>query len=96
MPKFLQPTQIEAHVNRLTAIKTQLQTYAEQDGRANEAIPSIDSVIATLTQEPFEPVAVNEGADVEGDADADADNATVDESYGVVTRVEDADDKSFE
>lgn len=51
---YLQRGQIEAHVSRLTAVRTQLQGYASKDGRAAEAMPLIDNVIASLQQEPFD------------------------------------------
>lgn len=55
MAKCLQPTQVEAHVSRLTAIKTQLVSYKDADGRAADAIPAIDAVIGILSGECFEP-----------------------------------------
>lgn len=66
MPNFLQPTQTEAHINRLTAIKTQLQGYVERDGRAVEALPAIDEAIRALSAEPFAPD--NEVSEVDDDA----------------------------
>ena len=51
---YLQPGQIEAHISRLTAVRTQLAGYAETDGRAAEAMPLIDTVIGSLQQEPFD------------------------------------------
>ena len=55
MSKFLQATQVEAHINRLTNISTQLKGYDKDDGRAAEAIPALDAVVSILQQEPFEP-----------------------------------------
>lgn len=57
---FLQPTQVEAHISRLSAIKAQCNNYRETDGRAAEAIAAIDAVIAIFQQEPFAPGGVAE------------------------------------
>lgn len=82
MANFLQGTQVEAHIGRLTNIKTQLQSYADRDGRAATAIPQIDGVIATLSSEPYTPDTEVVGAevvdaveDVMTHADAEAEKA---------------------
>lgn len=87
MPSFLQQTQVEAHTNRLTNIRTQLTNYAESDGRAATAIPQIDALISTLNAEPYAPdneIVAAEATDeatesTEGAADAEGatDEATV-------------------
>ncbi len=68
MPKMLQPGQVEAHVSRLTAVRTQLAGYALVDGRAAEAMPMIDATIASLQQPAFSaPVGVAAIPDVDPD-----------------------------
>lgn len=67
-PRFLQPTQIEAHISRLTAIRTQLVGFPE-DGRAVDCIPGIDSIIATLKQEKFVTVPPPNPEDAEAEGD---------------------------
>lgn len=52
-PTFLQTGQVEAHISRLTNIRTQLSSYKDTDGRAAEAIPAIEAAIESLRQEPF-------------------------------------------
>jgi hypothetical protein len=54
MSIFLQSGQVEAHVARLTAIRAQLAGYAAVDGRAAEALPSLDATIVSLQQEKFQ------------------------------------------
>jgi len=63
VPKILSGSQVEAHVSRLTAVRTQLAGYAAVDGRAAEAIPMIDAVIGSLQQAAFPtPTGVGVGA----------------------------------
>jgi len=54
MSHYLQDSQVEAHIARLTAIRAQLQGYAAVDGRAAEAIPAIDAAVGSLGQPLFD------------------------------------------
>jgi len=56
MSLLLQGPQIEAHVARLTAIRTHLQGWSTKDARAADAIPAIDAALLALNGEAREPV----------------------------------------
>lgn len=75
MSQLLQQTQIEAHVSRLNAIRTQLVSYAGRDARAADAVPAIDAAIEALNGEAREPVtevaAVDESETPTGFVDPD-------------------------
>lgn len=54
-PRMLAPTQIEAHVTRLTAVREGLRKFEADDGRAVEAGQILEVAIKTLNSEPFSP-----------------------------------------
>jgi hypothetical protein len=75
MTQLLQQGQVEAHVSRLTNIRTQLAGYSTRDARAVDAIPAIDAAIEALNGEARVPV--TEVAPVDDEAN-DEDVRTID------------------
>lgn len=67
MSDMMQPTQVEAHINRLTAVRDGLQKYADRDGRATETVAVIQTAINILETEPFSPPTVSEDPDPSGE-----------------------------
>lgn len=54
-PRMLAPTQIEAHITRLTAVREGLKKFSDDDGRAAECVRILEVAIKTLESEPFSP-----------------------------------------
>ena len=52
-PKMLAPTQIEAHITRLTAVREGLRKFEADDGRAAECGSILETAIETLKSEPY-------------------------------------------
>ena len=57
-PRMLAPTQIEAHVTRLTAVREGLRKFEANDGRAAECVRILEVTINVLNSEPFRTVPV--------------------------------------
>lgn len=67
MAEMMQPTQVEAHINRLRAVRSGLEKYIEVDGRAAEGVNIIDVAINCLSQAPYAPPEPDEVTDQEPD-----------------------------
>ena len=65
-PRMLAPTQIEAHVTRLTAVREGLRKFEANDGRAAECVRILEVTINVLNSEPFRTVPI-EVAEVKDD-----------------------------
>lgn len=57
-PRMLAPTQIEAHVSRLQAVREGLRKFEKDDGRAVECSRILEVAINMLNAEPFPTVPV--------------------------------------
>ena len=66
-PKMLAPTQIEAHVTRLTAVREGLRKFEADDGRAKECGRVLEVAISVLNSEPFPTVPVEVVEDEDDD-----------------------------
>ena len=57
-PRMLAPTQIEAHVTRLTAVREGLRKFEADDGRAAEVVSILEVAINVLKADPFPTVPI--------------------------------------
>ena len=57
-PRMLAPTQIEAHVTRLVAVREGLRKFEANDGRAAECVRISEVTINVLNSDPFPTVPI--------------------------------------
>lgn len=50
---MLAPTQVEAHVTRLVAVREGLKRFEADDGRAAECVRILDVAVETLSSDPY-------------------------------------------
>ena len=66
-PRMLAPTQVEAHVTRLKAVREGLRKFEKDDGRAAECGHILEVAINVLNSEPFPTVPVEVAEDKDDD-----------------------------